>query len=145
MDTIIATLASQTNLISSSNRLIVILNNTWGKQEYSRLVSILAIRGPAMIISGSDWVPGYNMVREIRRQTKNVKQVLEKLELTRAFTCYQLLDLLVNLPEDDTPLLILDFLNTFYGSDIPIDVRMRTLKKCVGKLQNTAKAARSWL
>jgi hypothetical protein len=139
MDTIIASLTAQSSFISASNRLIVIQNNNWGKQEYSRLVSAMAIHGPAMVLAGSDWVPGYTMVREIRRQTKNVKQVLERLDLARAFTCYQLLDLLTNQSENAKPLLVMDFLHNFYDSDIPMDVRMRTYKKCVEKLQASAK------
>ena len=58
--------------------------------------------------------------------------------MARAFTCYQLLDLIANIRPDDEPLLILDFLNTFLNDDIPLPVRFRVLRQCCGHLQRLA-------
>ena len=58
--------------------------------------------------------------------------------MARAFTCYQLLDLIANICPDDEPLLILDFLNTFLNDDIPLPVRFRVLRQCCGYLQRLA-------
>jgi len=58
--------------------------------------------------------------------------------MARAFTCYQLLDLIANIRPDEEPLLILDFLNTFQDDDIPPPVRFRVLRQCCGHLQRLA-------
>jgi hypothetical protein len=58
--------------------------------------------------------------------------------MARAFTCYQLLDLIANIRPDEEPLLILDFLNTFQNDDIPLPVRFRVLRQCCEHLQRLA-------
>ena len=63
---------------------------------------------------------------------------MNHIHTARAFTCYQLLDLIANIRPDDEPLLILDFLNTFLDDDIPLPVRFRVLRQCCEHLQRLA-------
>jgi len=135
MNTLVDTLVTQSSFISNSKRLLIILNENWSRQDFVRLIAALALRGPAAVLAGSDWVPGYGLAYEIRRQTVKVKRVLDRLQLARGFTCYQMLDLLVNMGDEPSPLLVLDLLQTFYDPDIPLTVRLRMLRQSASHLQ----------
>ena len=106
----------------------------------TELIAQLSLRGPLTILAGSDWLPGDRLTRSLRRETVDVKQVLEHVRLARAFTCYQLANLLAEMKPDGAPLLVLDFLHTFYSPDLPLPVRFKVLKECCQSLQRLARA-----
>ena len=140
MNSTLDTFTSKPIPLIQSKRLILIVSDGWRRDDYIRLLAAVALRGPASIIAGSDWVPGYGLAHEIRRHSVNVKRTLEGLQLSRAFTCYQLLDLLATFIPNKNPLLILDCLHTFYDPDIPLDIRVRTLKQSADQLQRLARS-----
>jgi len=63
---------------------------------------------------------------------------LNHLYTTRASTCYRLFDSLANLPSHGEPIFVLDFLHTFYDSDIPLRVRLFKLRECCRQLKRLA-------
>ena len=75
------------------------------------------------------------MARLLRRRVARIELILGRIRLARAFTCYQLLDLLAGIRPENTPVLVLDLLHTFYVDDIPLDVRRRVLERCGRHLQ----------
>lgn len=103
--------------------------------KVTELIAGLALNGPLYLVSGSEWVPGYGLARRLRRSVVNVGTVLAQVQMVRAFTCYQLLDLLAAIRPASTPVLALDILHNFYTGDIPLKVRMQTLEKCGQHLQ----------
>ena len=107
-------------------------------ENITELIAALCFRGPLYVLAGSDWLPSYDLTRLIRHRTHEVKQTLNHVRMARAFTCYQLLDLIASIRPDEEPLLILDFLNTFLNDDIPLPVRFRVLRQCCGHLQRLA-------
>jgi hypothetical protein len=46
--------------------------------------------------------------------------VLSRIHLSRAFTCFQLAELIENTPPGPDPLFVLDFLATFYDESVPL-------------------------
>jgi hypothetical protein len=121
-----------------SRRLTLVVAERYERQNITELMAALCLRGPLYILAGSDWLPGYGLTRLIRHQTHEVRQTLSHVRMARAFTCYQLLDLITGIRPDIEPLLILDFLNTFLNDDIPLPVRFRVLRQCCGYLQRLA-------
>jgi hypothetical protein len=113
----------------------LVLTERHEKQKIVELITASALRGPLCIIAGSEWIPSYSVAHSIRRSTVEVERVLSHVRLARAFTCYQLLDLLAATRGDGTPILSLDFLHTFFSPDIPLPVRVRTLRGCCHHLQ----------
>jgi hypothetical protein len=105
------------------------------KGNIAELIAKMALRGPLTIIAGSEWIPAYKVARLLRHKTKAVKQTLDRVHLTRAFTCYQLLDLIETTRPIPEPLFVLDFLHTFHSPDIPLNVRLRVLRQCTQNLQ----------
>ena len=121
-----------------SRRLTLVVAQRYERENVTELIAALCLRGPLYVLAGSDWLPSYGLTRLIRHRTHEVKQTLNHIHMARAFTCYQLLDLIANIRPDDEPLLILDFLNTFQDDDIPLPVRFRVLRQCCGHLQRLA-------
>jgi hypothetical protein len=74
----------------------------------------------------------------VRRRTPHIRQVLDGLRLARAFTCYQMRELLESAPPDKDPLLVLDIMNTFFDQDIAIETRARVFGQCCQQLQRLA-------
>jgi hypothetical protein len=56
----------------------------------------------------------------------------------RASTCYRLYDSLANLPSNGEPVLVMDFLHTFYDDDIPLRTRLFRLRECCRELKRLA-------
>jgi hypothetical protein len=57
------------------------------------------------------------------------------LYTVRASTCYRLFDSLAGIPLKGEPILLMDFLHTFYDSDIPLRVRLFKLRECCRELK----------
>ena len=71
------------------------------------------------ILAGSEGPGGipfedYRLARAIRRQTHAVGAALERLQVARAFTCYQMAALLAHAPAGTNPTLVFDLTATFY-------------------------------
>ena len=119
----------------SSGKLVIKVTAGKEQERTSELIAELALRGPFRVIAGSDWLPGYGLVRRLRSRTTTLKHILGRVHLARAFTCYQVLDLLESCPDNREPVLVLDFLNTFHVADIALFVRTRVLNQCISRLQ----------
>jgi len=126
------------SLISPSREVTVVITPGREAEKITDLIAALALRGPLYLMAGSDWLPAYALTRSIRRKTPCVKETLDGLRLARAFTCYQVLDLLESAPPDKDPLLVLDFLHNFFDQDMPLPTRARVLSQCCQQLQRLA-------
>jgi len=110
------------------------------KRKIVELITASALSGPLYIVAGSEWIPSYSVAHSIRRSTVELERILNNVCLARAFTCYQLLDLLAAVKADGTSILALDFLHTFFSPDIPLSVRHRTLRECCHHLRRLARS-----
>lgn len=83
------------------------------------------------LIAAGEWLPDQDDLRyAIYRHTVAVDKTLERLILSRPFTCLQLLDLLMEAEQQNKPVLILDFLHLFYDADVDLALRYSTLEQC---------------
>jgi hypothetical protein len=67
--------------------------------------------------------------------------VLERITVARAFTCYQVLALLESTPAAQHPFAVLDLLNTFYDESVQAGERKRLLHSCILHLHRLERAA----
>ena len=102
------------------------------------LIAALVLSGPLFVIAGSEWLPAYELTRTLRKRTLHVRQALNNMRTARTSTCYRLLDTLSSIPPQGEPILVLDFLHTFYDPDVPLRVRLRTLRECCRQLKRLA-------
>ena len=105
------------------------------------LAAQLAVQGGLRALDCGNRFNVYPVGRAIRRHTTRVNETLERISLSRAFTCYQVLALLEETPEETCPTLVLDLLATFYDEDVKLPESRRLLGRCLGPLRRLSRLA----
>ena len=113
------------------NSLIVVSSHTTAKEEIAALSAELALRGSVTVLDGGNCFPFYRFARLIRSQSYEGAAAVKRLFIRRAFTRYQMLELLSSTPALDQPYLILNLLATFYDEQIPEREVRRLLDACL--------------
>ncbi len=102
--------------------------------------------GPVRVLDGGNRFNAYAVARAARGQP----QVLDRITVSRAFTCYQVLSLLESTPAiqvtspavggSPSPLRLvaLDLLSTFYDESVQTGERKRLLRACLLQLERLA-------
>ncbi|MEW6567227.1 MAG: hypothetical protein AB1449_03495 [Chloroflexota bacterium] len=117
----------------------------WGTQAPTRTLlaaaTVVAARGlPLRLFDGGNSFDGYFVARLARRLTSDPQAVLRRLRLSRAFTCFQLAELIENAPAAPDPLFVLDLLATFYDESVPLRDSERLLATTLTHLKRLAQA-----
>lgn len=105
------------------------------------LAARLALNAPLRVLDGGNQFNAYPVARTIRRYTANLTAVLEAIQLSRAFTCYQMAALLADTLPQPTPTLVLDLLSTFYDENVRLPESQRLLEVCLLRLQQLSRQA----
>ena len=127
-----------TSDLTGKRGLTLILTRDRARKSKTELIASLILHGPLFVISGDEWLPSYDLPRMIRGQTTEIKEILERLYTARVSTCYRLFDSLANISLKGEPVLVLDFLHTFYDSDVPLRTRLFKLRECCRELKRLA-------
>lgn len=118
--------------------LALLLTQDKARNSKIDLIVRLILNGPLFIVSGDEWLPSFLLPRIIRGRTTQVKRIMDRLRTVRASTCYRLFDSLANVPSKGEPVLVMDFLHTFYDDDIPLRTRLFRLRECCRELKRLA-------
>lgn len=108
------------------------------------LMARLSLSGPLFVLDGGNTFQGYQLARLLRRLTPEYEAALQRITLSRVFTCYQMAALLSGenvTPPGGCPLLVLDFLATFYDQGVRAADRRRLVKACIAQLRQLSKQA----
>jgi hypothetical protein len=124
--------------ITRLRALALLLMADRARSSLTEFIAAQILSSPLFVISGSEWLPAFELTRILRSRTIDVRQALDRLYTVRASTCYRLFDSLANIPSSGEPILLLDFLHTFYDEDIPLRVRLFKLKECCRQLKRLA-------
>jgi hypothetical protein len=124
--------------IKEKRGLALILTRDKARESKTDLIASLILNGPLFVVSGDEWLPAFDLPRMIRGQTTEIHVVTGRLRSVRSSTCYRLFDSLANIPSKGEPLLVLDFLHTFYDTDIPLRARLFRLRECCRELKRLA-------
>lgn len=124
--------------ITQKRGLTLILTQDRARQNKTDLIANLILNGPLFIISGDEWLPSFILPRIIRGYTTEIKAITSRLRTVRASTCYRLFDSLANIPSKGEPILVMDFLHTFYDEDILLRTRLFRLRECCRELTRLA-------
>ncbi len=100
-------------------------------------IARLAQRQPVRVLDGGNRFNAYGLTRLAAGRP----EVLERITVSRAFTCYQVLALLESTPAAPSPFVILDLLNTFYDESVQAGERKRLLRSCIIHLHRLERAA----
>ncbi|MGA9533761.1 MAG: hypothetical protein WBR18_13670 [Anaerolineales bacterium] len=115
----------------------------WGARAPTRtlllLLTIIASQGETVrAFDGGNCFDGYFVARLARRLDPNPHAVLDRIHLSRAFTCFQLAELIENSPADRSPLFVLNLLDTFYDESVPLRESERLLATALTHLKRLA-------
>jgi hypothetical protein len=105
------------------------------------MLAALALRGRVIVIDGGNCFDGYALARLLRQQTHHVQAALKQVWLSRAFTCYQMVAMLAELPLDGTPVIVLDMLGTFLDENVNFSKRKRLLDNTLNLLRRISQRA----
>jgi hypothetical protein len=145
----------------------------WGTRAPTQtlliMFTLLAARGETpRLFDGGNRFDGYFVARLARRLTPQPRAVLSRMRLSRAFTCFQLAELIENTPIEPpadrggprpepvegrtllrsegtgpgvgevSPLFVLDLLSTFYDESVPPRDVERLLARVIAQLKRLA-------
>jgi len=120
----------------------------WGAYTPTRTLLIaltaLAAQGHELrVFDGGNRFDGYFVARMARRFTSGSSPIdphaiLNRIRLSRAFTCFQLAELIENTPVSSEPLFVLDLLSTFYDESVPLRDTKRLLSITIAHLKRLA-------
>jgi hypothetical protein len=122
-------------------RLSLLILDESSRRLLPALIARLALRAPLRVLDAGNCFPAYPVAREIRRRSAGLDTALERIQVARAFTCYQALALLEETPADSTPVLILNLLSTFYDESVRLAERKRLLTRCIQEIQRLRRQA----
>lgn len=117
----------------------------WGANTPTRslltVLTAMAVGGHALrVFDGGNRFDGYYVSRLARRLCSHPHAVLNRIRLSRAFTCFQLAELIENTPAGPEPLFVLDLLATFYDESVPLRDSERLLRTTIMHLKRLAAA-----
>jgi hypothetical protein len=123
----------------TTGRLLLVIAPRAGGTIMLDLIARLACRGPLRLLDGGNCFDVYRcnqaIARTLQGKRDQLPAVLERIQLARAFTCYQMVALLDQTLGQPVPTLVLDLLSTFYDEGVPSAESRRLLQSCVVQLQ----------
>ena len=123
------------------NQLLVVIAPHAARSRMLDLVAQMALRGAVRILDAGNQSNVYPIAQRLRRSTVDVNAALRRIQVQRAFTCYQVAALLVEAQPAPTATLVLDFLSTFYDQDVKLPEATQLLRGCLQNLQRLAERA----
>ncbi len=117
------------------NKLVVLALPRYKARDIFPLMADLAVKGAIRVVDGGNLFNVLILNRMIRYRTDNVNEVLKRIYISRAFTCYQMTAMLQNLSSDHGPVFVLDLLNTFYDESVDDEQSRRLLTNSIRTLK----------
>jgi hypothetical protein len=93
--------------------------------------------GALRVLDGGNRFNAYSVACAARGRP----EVLNRITVSRAFTCYQMLSLLESTPSIQVPFVVLDMLSTFYDESVQVGERKRLLRSCITHLKRLERTA----
>ncbi|RLD07662.1 MAG: hypothetical protein DRI65_04185 [Chloroflexota bacterium] len=104
-----------------------------------QFIAELAQSGPVRVLDGGNRFDVLGLNRELRRRDLPLYTALDRVQVARAFTCYQMATLLEGRPGGGIPTLVLNLLATFQDENVSLVERLRLLEICLYSLRRKAR------
>jgi hypothetical protein len=112
-------------------KLIVVCAQHAARDQISALTAELALHSAVTILDGGNRFPAYQTIRMLRRLTHDIATAADHIFIRRAFTCYQMLELLESTPALPQPHIVLDLLASFYDENVSLPEVNRLLDRVI--------------
>lgn len=123
------------------NQIILVMGEHAASNWMWELSAWLALQGNLRVLDAGNRFNAYPVAQSIRRQRRDPRVVLERIRLSRAFTCYQVDVLLEEWQPLPCPTLVFDLLATFYDESVNLPESQRLLRQVIWRLQQLSKIA----
>jgi len=100
-----------------------------------------ALEGGVMVVDAGNLFDFYSVARTLRKHSVDVEEALRRIHIARAFTCYQVVALLGQIPSVNGPIIVLDMLASFYDESVASGERHRLLRKSIAELNRLKRQA----
>lgn len=124
-------------------QLLLVIGNRAMSEKMLELVAALALKQRVTLLDCGNQSNMYAVARAIRPFTSDPVGVMNRIRLSRAFTCYQVLAMLeaVSAVPPREPLVILDLLATFLDEDVKLKDSQRLLTRSIACLERLSQFA----
>lgn len=126
---------------TNGRKIALLIGERAEREKMLDFTALLALRGPVCVLDAGNRFDPYRVTRAIRRQTAELDQVLNRIYIARAFTCYQVVTLLQKTPATPMPHLIFDLLATFSDQAVSYAESTRLLHVAIDELQRLRRQA----
>lgn len=110
-------------------------------EKMLQLIAALSLKQRLTVLDCGNRSNMYAVAKLIRPFTDDPVNVMNHIRLSRAFTCYQVLAMLAELPVDGTPVIVLDLLSTFLDESVNLNKRLRLLDSSLNLLRRISQDA----
>ena len=117
---------------------LLIAPPSFQREASLQFITELAQSGPVQVLDGGNRFDVLGLNRELRRRDLPFYAALERVQIARAFTCYQMTTLVESHPQSRTPTLVLNLLATFQDENASLSERLRLLEICLYNLRKWA-------
>jgi hypothetical protein len=135
--------------IPTCNRILLVVASSADSGLLLELTARLALHSAPFVIDGGNTFQGYQLASLLKRRSPDYEAALERTQLSRVFTCYQMFALLsqtgldssppVSQPVINHPVVIMDFLASFYDQSVAVADRSRLLSGCIAHLRRLSR------
>lgn len=101
----------------------------------------LGMRGAVQVIVGGNRISFDHLPLILGEQVGNIYNILDRILVSRAETCYQMKDVLAALEPSPVPIVITDMLESFYEEDLTPQEVTLLLQKCVKRIHQLSETA----
>jgi hypothetical protein len=123
------------------NQVYLVVAAHAARGQMLELIARLALAGPVRVLDAGNQCNVYPIAQRLRRSTPDVNAALRRIQVQRAFTCYQVAALLAETVPAAAPTLVLDFLASFYDEDVRLPEAEALLRTCLPRLRALAELA----
>ena len=120
---------------------LLIAPSTIQREVSLQFIAELAQSGPVQVLDGGNRFDVLGLNRALRRRSLPLYTALERVQVARAFTCYQMTTVLEGHSQGRVPTLVLNLLATFQDENASLTERLRLLEICLYSLRRRARQA----
>ncbi|HEX9012529.1 MAG TPA: hypothetical protein VF813_03395 [Anaerolineaceae bacterium] len=124
-----------------TGKIVLVVGPHAAQEAMLELAGGLVSLGHVRVLDGGNQFNAYYLARALRRRSAEAFSLLERVTLSRAFTCYQMETMLAESRGLAAPTIILDLLSTFYDESVPLPERLRLLEHCTDHLYRLSRQA----
>ena len=99
------------------------------------LVDRFAMQEAVQVVVGGNWISFDGLPLLLGERAGSLYEILDNISVSRAETCYQMVDTLQTLQPSAAPLIITDMLASFYEKDLTEQEVGMLLKKCLDRIK----------